>query len=108
MTLAELRKGAQDQPGNGGGGAGDRPDADFTAGEAKGSAPVHDGAHRGGDGRAPDDDCDLPGSGAGCADSLSTQRKGSGPLETSLIMGLAIPHLKIEMWGAQFCGEFAC
>jgi len=85
MTLAELRKGAQDQPGNGGGGAGDRPDADFTAGEAKGSAPVHDGAHRGGDGRAPDDDCDLPGPGAGGAHSLASCREANAPGEGHLI-----------------------
>jgi len=31
MTLAELRKGAQDQPRDGGGAVGNRPDADFAA-----------------------------------------------------------------------------
>jgi len=63
------------QPGRGGGGAADWPDADLAAGEAQEPAPVHDGAHGGGDGRAPDFDCDVSGSGAGGAGGFAGWRE---------------------------------
>ena len=66
MTLGQIRKGAENQPGEDGRGSRDWPDANIASGEAKGPPALHHAAHGRCDGRPSDNDCNFSRSGAGC------------------------------------------